>query len=79
MKQSEITMNLIQTSRTNPRLSAYAKIFGTFDFDATPMASPGTEIIAHKKQINVLHGTNMEYQDIISAHNWNTIGVTNYL
>ena len=35
--------------KKNPRLSVYMKIFGTFYFDATPMASPGTKIIAHEK------------------------------
>ena len=42
-------MNLIQISRTNPRLSAYAQKFGTFYFNATPMAPPGTKIAEHKK------------------------------
>ena len=42
-------MNLLLTSRTNPRLSAYAQIFGTFDFNATPMSLPGTKIIAQEK------------------------------
>ena len=49
VNQAEITIDLIQTPRTNPRLSAYAQIFGTFNFNATPMAPPGKEIKAHKK------------------------------
>ena len=43
-------MNLLQTSITKPRLSAYAQIFGTFDFNAMPIAPPKKKIIAHKKQ-----------------------------
>ena len=42
-------MNLLQTSITKPRLSAYVQIFGTFDFNATPIAPPGKKIIAHEK------------------------------
>ena len=49
LKQEEITISLLRTSRTNPRLSAYAQIFGKFDFKSTPMAPPGTKIIAHEK------------------------------
>ena len=49
MKQEEITINIFQTSWKNPRLSAYAQLFGAFDFNATPMAPPGTRVIAHNK------------------------------
>ena len=49
VNQAEITMSLLQTSRTNPRLSAYTQVFGNFDFNPTPMAPPGTKIIAYKK------------------------------
>ena len=49
MKQAEITINLPRTSRTNLRLLAYEKIFGIFDFNATPMAPPVTRIIVHGK------------------------------
>ena len=42
-------MNLLQTSRTDPRLSAYAQSFGTFDFNSTLISPPGTKFIAHKK------------------------------
>ena len=50
VKQADITMNLLLRSGINPRLSAYAQIFGTFGFNTTPMAQPGTKIIAHEKQ-----------------------------
>ena len=48
VKQAEIAINLLRTSRTNPRLSAYAQIIGTFYFNTTPMAPPG-RIISHEK------------------------------
>ena len=47
--QAETTMNLLQTSRKKPRLSVYVQIFGTFDFNTTPIAPPGKKIIAHEK------------------------------
>ena len=43
VKQAKITMNLLRISRTNPRLLAYAQIFGNFYFNATPMEPPGTK------------------------------------
>ena len=49
IEQSIITLNLLRLSRANPALSAYAYIFDEFDFAATPMAPPGTKIVAHIK------------------------------
>ena len=40
--QAEITLNLLHASRVNPKLSAYAYIFGEFNYNATPLAPPGT-------------------------------------
>ena len=45
--QANITLNLLRSSRCNPKLSAYSYIFGTFNFRATPMAPPGTKVVAH--------------------------------
>jgi hypothetical protein len=47
--QATITLNLLRTSRINPRLSAYAQLYGAFDFNSTPMAPPGTRVLAHEK------------------------------
>ena len=41
LKQADNSMNLLKTSGKNPMLSSYAKISGTFDFNARPMAPPG--------------------------------------
>ena len=49
MKQTEITMNILKTTITNPRLTAYAQFFGTFNFNKTPMERPGTKVITHEK------------------------------
>jgi hypothetical protein len=43
-----ITLNMLRTSRINPKLSAATHIFGQFDFNRAPMAPPGTRIIAHE-------------------------------
>ena len=48
IEQSNITLNLLRSSRSNPKLSAWAYLFGEFNFSATPLAPPGTKIIAHK-------------------------------
>ena len=65
MVQTKITLNLLRNSRTNPRLSAYAYIRGQFDFNAKPMALPGTKIIMHDKPKNRAswenHGTDEWY------------------
>ena len=49
LPQAEITLNLLKTSRVNPKLSAYAYLFGNFDFNKTPLAPPGTKVLIHKK------------------------------
>ena len=49
IKQATTTLNLLRQSRINPRLSAEAQLNGQFDFNATPMAPPGTKIIIHEK------------------------------
>ena len=53
--QANITLNLLRSSRINPKLSAYAQVFGLFDFNATPMAPPGTRAVIHVKPKK--HGT----------------------
>ena len=72
-KQAEITINLLKTSRTNTRLSAYAQIFGNFDFNATPMAPPGAKIITQEKPAQRATWENTEYPDGTLVRHWNTI------
>ena len=47
LEQAEITLNLLHVARVNPRLSAYAYLFGNFDFNKTPLAPPGTKVAVH--------------------------------
>jgi hypothetical protein len=50
LPQAVITLNMLITSRINPKLSAATHIYGQYDFNRTPMAPPGTRIIAHETQ-----------------------------
>jgi hypothetical protein len=49
LPQALITLNLLRTSRINPRLSAWAQVHGLFDFNRTPLAPPGTRVLVHEK------------------------------
>ena len=49
LEHAEITLNLLRASRINPNLSAYAALFGNFNYDRTPLAPPGSKVIAHEK------------------------------
>ena len=46
------TLNLLRSSRINPKLSGYAQLHGAYDYNTQPLASPGTKIIAHEKSEN---------------------------
>ena len=52
LQQANITLNLLRSSRVNPKLSAYSYIFGEFNFAATPLAPPGTKTVSHRKPNN---------------------------
>ena len=45
MEQGLDTLNMLRTSRVNPKLSAYAILEGQFNFDSTPMAPIGTKAL----------------------------------
>ena len=49
LNQVELTLNMLRTSRISLNLSAHEQINGTHDFNATPLAPPGTRCIAHEK------------------------------
>ena len=49
LPQAIITLNLLRASRQHPQLSAYTHVFGNFDFNKTPLAPPGTQVIVHNK------------------------------
>ena len=49
LEQAVITLNLLRPARINPKLSAYAYLFGLFNYNATPLAPPGIKCQIHEK------------------------------
>jgi Reverse transcriptase (RNA-dependent DNA polymerase) len=49
LPQAELTLNLLRGSRLNPKLSAWEQLHGRYDFNAHPIAPPGTKVLAHLK------------------------------
>jgi hypothetical protein len=49
LHQATITLNLLRNSRLNKKVSAYAQVFCPFYSNTTPLAPPGTRIVAHEK------------------------------
>jgi hypothetical protein len=49
LPQAEITLNLLQSSRLHPQLSAAAHYHGLIDYNRTAFGPPGCKIIAHEK------------------------------
>jgi hypothetical protein len=52
LHQAVLTLNILRNSRVNPKLSAYAYLYGNFDFNRTPLAPPGTKVVVHLKANN---------------------------
>ena len=52
LPQALLTLNLLRSSRINPRLSAQAQVHGAFDFNRTPLGPPGTKVLVHEKPTN---------------------------
>jgi hypothetical protein len=51
LPQAVLTLNMLRTSRINPKLSAATHIYGQYDFNRAPLAPPGTRIIAHETPV----------------------------
>ncbi|KAL7537684.1 hypothetical protein ACHAWF_005869 [Thalassiosira exigua] len=47
LRQAEITLNLLRTSRHDPSKSAYEELEGPFDYNHTPLAAPGTKALIY--------------------------------
>ena len=47
LPQALLTLNLLRGSRVNPKLSAQAHMHGAFDYNKTPLAPPGINVLAH--------------------------------
>ena len=65
VQKSNTSLNLLRSSRTHPQLSAYTSVIGPFDFNSTPMAPPGTNIMIHdtpsQRKTVASHGTDAWY------------------
>ena len=49
IKQGEITLNMIRPCRANPRMSVCTALEGEFNYERTPLATPGMKLLMHKK------------------------------
>lgn len=49
LEQAQITLNIMRPSRRNPKVSAHTMLEGSFDFNSTPLAPPGTKVLIHEK------------------------------
>jgi hypothetical protein len=47
--QALLTLNLLQGSQNNPRLSAQAQVLGQYNFNSHPNGPPGTKVLVHEK------------------------------
>jgi hypothetical protein len=47
--QVVMTLNMLRTSRINPKLSAYTQLFGSFDYNKTLLAPLGTKVVIHER------------------------------
>jgi hypothetical protein len=49
LEQATIILNLLRPARRNTTISAHQMLNGTFDYNRTPLAPPGTKILIHEK------------------------------
>ena len=54
LPQTELTLNLLRQSTSNPEISAWEAFSGPFNYDATPIGPLGISVIAHAKPSNRL-------------------------
>ena len=49
VSQAVVTLNMLPQPRINLKLSAHDQVFGTFNYQRTPLAPLGTKVIIHKR------------------------------
>jgi hypothetical protein len=47
LPQATLTLNIMHTSRIDPTISAATQLFGQFNVNRTPLAPPGSRVVAH--------------------------------
>ena len=70
LPQTELTLNLLRSSRTCPNLSTYDHLNGIFDFNATPLAPPGCRALLYEDS---LHRTNFGTHGVTAFYTGPTI------
>jgi hypothetical protein len=48
LPQAILTLNMLRTSRINPKISAATRLDGKYEYNRAYMTPPGTRIIAHE-------------------------------
>ena len=76
---ASLTLNLLRKSCMNPKLSGYAQLDGEFNYNATPLAPLGTQVIACENQQWEELEHHMEWKDGILVLPWSTIGAITYM
>lgn len=73
LPQAELSLNLLRSSRTYPKLSDHAHLHSIFSYNVTPVAPPGIQAILYKdpthRTTNGLHGINVYYLGPALEHN----------
>ena len=73
INQAELSLNLLLNSRINTSLSAWAYLFGNFDFNKSPLLPPGTRVVLHSKPMQqkkwTFHGDKEWYIGPACNHN----------
>jgi hypothetical protein len=74
LPQAVILLNMLRTSRINPKLSASTNSDGQYDCNRAPMAPPGTRIIVHEtpniRRTWAPHGQDGWYTGPTLEHYW---------
>ncbi len=47
LPQVELTLNMLRFSRRNPKISANQEVYGSFNFNKTPLAPLGTKVLIY--------------------------------
>jgi hypothetical protein len=72
MPQAGIKLNLLRSSRRQPKLSAHACLHGAFDFNQSPLAPPGTRVVVqvtpNQRQSMAPHGVDGWYVGPSTQH-----------
>ena len=48
LPQCDLSLNLLRSSRINPKISAHAYMEGAFNYNKTPLVPPGMKVVAHE-------------------------------